>query len=51
VIFNFSFHFKLTEGIGFVNGNFSMVYQLRQFQQNITRWMLSWCGIKNWGIR
>jgi len=51
VIFNFSFRFKLTEGIGFVNWNFSMVYSVQQFQQNINKWMLSWCGIKNWMIR
>jgi len=41
VIFNFSFCFKLTEGIGFVNWNFSMVSSVQQFQRNINRWMLS----------
>jgi len=51
VIFNFSFRFKLTEGIGFVNWNISMVYSVQQFQRNINKWMLNWCGVKNWVIR
>jgi len=38
-----SFCFKLTEGIGFVNGNFSMVYSVQQLLWNINRWMLNWC--------